>query len=38
MRVSQEKSMFFKKSVKYLVFIVSQSVLRNSPERVEAIK
>ncbi|KAH8278184.1 hypothetical protein KR018_002706, partial [Drosophila ironensis] len=38
MRVSQEKSKFFKKSVEYLGFIVSQGGLRTSPEKVKAIK
>jgi len=38
MRVSQEKSKFFKKSVEYLGFIVSEGGLRTSPEKVKAIK
>jgi len=33
MRVSQEKSKFFKKNVEYLGFIVSQGGLRTSPEK-----
>jgi len=36
MRVSQEKLKFFKKSVEYLGFIVSQGGLRTSPEKVKA--
>jgi len=38
MRVSQEKSKLFKKSVEYLGFIVSQGGLRTSPEKVKTIK
>jgi len=38
MRVSQEKSKFFKKSVEYLGFIVSQGGFRTSPEKVKAIQ
>jgi len=38
MRVSQEKSKLFNKSVEYLGFIVSQGGLRTSPKKVRAIK
>jgi len=38
MRVSQENSKFFKKSVEHLGFIVSQGGLRTSPEKVKAIR
>lgn len=38
MRVSQEKSKFFKKSVEYLGFTVSRGGIQTSPEKVQAIK
>jgi len=38
MRVSVEKSMFFKENVEYLGFIVSRGGIKTSPERVKAIK
>lgn len=37
MRVSREKSNFFKESVEYLGFIVSRGGIRTSPEKVAAI-
>jgi len=37
MRVSQEKSKFFKKSVEYLGFIVSRGRITTSPDKVQAI-
>lgn len=37
MRVSQEKSKLFKKSVEYLGLIVSSAGLRTLPEKVKAI-
>lgn len=38
MRVSREKSHFFKESVEYLGFIVSRGGIKTSPEKVEAIR
>jgi len=38
MRVSWEKSKFFKKSVEYLGFIVSSGGIANNPNKVETIK
>jgi len=38
MRVSQEKSKFFKKSVEYLGFIVSCAGLTTSPDKIKAIE
>jgi len=38
MRVSVEKSMFFKENVEYLGFIVSRGGIKTSPEKVKAIK
>lgn len=38
MRVSKEKSFFFKESVEYLVFMVSSGGITTSPSKVEAIQ
>lgn len=38
MRVSREKSQFFKESVEYLGFIVSSGGIATNPNKVEAIK
>lgn len=38
MRVSREKSNFFKESVEYLGFIVSRGGIRTCPKKVDAIR
>jgi len=38
MRVSQEKSKFFKKSVEYLGFTVCRRGIQSSPDKIKAIK
>ena len=38
MRVSQEKTRFFKESVEYRGFIVSKDGAKSDPEKVRAIK
>jgi len=38
MRISQEKSKFFKKTVEYLGFVVSRGGIQTSPDKVQAIQ
>jgi len=37
MRLSQEKTKFFKESVEYLGFVVSRGGIKTSPEKVQAV-